>query len=403
MALVDYSDSDSDSEPVGQKPTATSTNAPPKKPFQKLLDRGKIVVNLPTASLSTDTHATDNEQPAAKKAKTAGGSRFGNFASFLPAPKKAAGATPTPSSRNKGSAPAPGVHLKTGAEPAFIRGESNNLDDDDDDDGPTSSNCSSGLSLPAPKKSAPAGPSIPEGMKPESEIKFVGKPLMFKPLSVARRGAAAATKRKTPTTSTTASPSPQPAAIPSPTPAAATQEPPLKRKKISLFSLDSSDSSDPVPPLSSAPLAYEPVYTPYHHDPQQSEETDVTSAYPSSSSEPAPAVQQQQNQLSNLADSMSLSAAARRELFGRTGASSNANIPANAKILEFNMEQQYASNEVLRQSGEQVYNPVRAIQPGKHSLRQVVNAAQNNQSALEDAFAAGRAKQRDAAGRYGWK
>ena len=63
-------------------------------------------------------------------------------------------------------------------------------------------------------------------------------------------------------------------------------------------------------------------------------------------------------------------------------------------------------NEYLRQSGalaDQVHNPVRSIAPGKHSLKQMVNMAQNNQAALEDSFAAGRGARSAAAGKYGWK
>jgi len=78
-------------------------------------------------------------------------------------------------------------------------------------------------------------------------------------------------------------------------------------------------------------------------------------------------------------------------------------MPAGARVVNFNMEREYAANEALRASGEQVYNPVRAIAPGKHSLRQVVSMAQNNQSALEDSFAQGKNNRKDAAGRYGWK
>jgi hypothetical protein len=95
---------------------------------------------------------------------------------------------------------------------------------------------------------------------------------------------------------------------------------------------------------------------------------------------------------------MKLSKAARRELFGRDGGT------ANSKIVNFDMEQEYSHNESLRQAGETAtHNPVRSIAPGKHSLRQLVNAVQNNASALEESFATSKSKRGEAAGRYGWR
>ena len=165
MGLVDYSDSESESETAQPQPTpttTTTTTAAPKKPFQKLLDRssgaGKIVVNLPTAGTALDI-TTENEQPPAKRAKTSGGSRFSSLGSFLPPPKKSGPAGTAPSGKQPGTAPAPGVHLRTAAEPAFARGG----DDDDAGDG----------SQPTSK-----GPSIPDGQKPEEEVKLVGLSLI---------------------------------------------------------------------------------------------------------------------------------------------------------------------------------------------------------------------------------
>ncbi|KAK3996101.1 mitotic checkpoint regulator, MAD2B-interacting-domain-containing protein [Cladorrhinum sp. PSN332] len=393
MGLVDYgSDSDSDSAPV-QKPvaptataaTSTTANAT-KKPFQKLLDKGKIVVSLPTASASAETG--DDEQPPAKRAKTtggsggSGGSRFSSFGSFLPPPKKT-GATAS-SSRLGGSAPARGISLKTGAEPAFVRGSGGDMNGDDEMDlnTATTSKFSSGLNLPAPKK----GPSIPEGQKPESEVKLVGKPLMFKPLSVTRKKATPAKKKATP------APATAPSAAPAPTPPAP--------KQISLFSMEDETPSAATRILSSS-STYEPVFAAQEPTPT---EDSVTSSYPPPEL-PTPSTNNNNNNpqsLSSIADSLSLSATARRELFGRTK-NPSAEMPADAKVITFNMEQEYAHNEQLRASGEQqAYNPIRSIAPGKHSLRQVVNMAQNNLEALEESFAKGRTNKREAGGRYGW-
>lgn len=427
MGLVEYSDSESESEVVQSKPVVPATTTAPKKPFQKLLDRssgsGKIVVNLPAASETTDTSA-DVEQPPAKRAKTIGGSRFSSLGSFLPPPKKtgAAAQPATVASKKQGTTPAPGIHLKTAAEPAFIRGGG---DADTTVDG-GADNSSSGMGLPPPKAKVSAGPSIPEGQKPEEEVKLVGKPLMFKPLSVARKKPPVKKKKDLPALPiqappTLIAPENNPASGPTTVPTS-TVEPPPQKKKISLFSMGDNDDEPPSTAASSNTYTstYEPLftssYTPTHattytNASQHEQETSVTASYPTTTSQQQ---QPQQNTLSILADNLSLTPAARRELFGRNGSPSSASassldamIPPNAKVITFDMEREYAHNETLRAAaaaggGQQAYNPVRSIAPGKHSLRQVVNMAQSNQSALEESFARQKSGKRDAAGRYGW-
>lgn len=405
MGLVDYSDSDSEAETLQQKPTPTTAAAASKKPFQKLLDRssgaGKIVVNLPTASAAADI-GTDVEQPPAKRAKIAGGSRFSGLGSFLPPPKKTVSVAPAASGGKSGTAPAPGVHLRTAAEPAFVRGGG---DENSEDAG-------ADLNLPPPSSRGVAGPSIPEGQKPEEEVKLVGKPLMFKPLSVARKkipaknkktGAASAAATRPPSAA-----APQNGPTTTTSPAAPVPAPPPK-KKISLFSMG---DDEPTPTMATATAqtgTYEPMFTsgPGQTPLEEGEESDVTSAYPTyQPQQEAISQNQQQQTFSSLADG--LSPAARRELFGRAnanGAAASGLIPPNAKVINFDMEREYAHNEALRASGagaQQAFNPVRSIAPGKHSLRQVVTMAQSNQSALEESFARAKGNQRDAAGRYGW-
>ncbi|KAJ4304389.1 Anaphase-promoting complex subunit 23 [Collariella sp. IMI 366227] len=380
MGLVDYSDSESESESVQQKPTSAS--APLKKSFQKLLDRssgaGKIVVNLPSASAAADPGPEDG-QPPAKRVKTVGGSRFSGLGSFLPPPKKTAAAASAPAAWKGGSAPAPGVHLRTGAEPAFVRGGSGAY-----------------------------GPVDTRGQKPEEEVKLVGKPLMFKPLSVARKKAPVKNKKKAlPAVAANTPPNPPPhTGSTTVTPAAAPSvEPP--KKKVSLFSMSDDEPTSAVSTTIAPTGIYEPMFgamsDPTSTANYDDEDTDVTSAYPIYQQSLAPSTSSSTTHdptFSNLADT--LSTAARRELFGRSDPS--ALIPPNAKVISFDMEREYAHNEALRASGaQQVYNPVRSIVPGKHSLRQVVNMAQSNQGALEESFARAKSNQKDAAGRYGWK
>ncbi|KAK4456146.1 mitotic checkpoint regulator, MAD2B-interacting-domain-containing protein [Podospora aff. communis PSN243] len=415
MALVDYSDSDSDSDSDSEpnttlqpppKAASASTTTNTKKPFQKLIDRsgptgtGKIIVSLPTAS---DTTGNTADEPPAKRAKTASGagtSRFSAFSSFLPAPKKNAATAPTPGDSSTPSGHAggsggtkKGISLKTGAEASFARRE-------EDEQPDATGGGSGGLNLPAPKKGR-TGPTIPEGQKPEAEVKLVGKPLMFKPLSVTRKPA----KKKTGVMGAAKAVSVVAAKVEAPAPA-----PP---RKVSLFSMDDDDDDAPRKEATTGG-AYEPLFATDTNAEVSADGYDddgVTGDYESYVPPPAqennnyhPTAQFQS--ASSIVDGLQLSEKAQRELFGRRGGANRNNefaLPANARVLNFNMEKEYEHNEALRASGEQVYNPVRSIAPGKHSLRQMVNMAQNNQSALEDSFAQGKNNRKDAAGRYGWK
>ncbi|KAK4252306.1 mitotic checkpoint regulator, MAD2B-interacting-domain-containing protein [Corynascus novoguineensis] len=419
MGLVDYSDSESEAESVQQKPTPATAAAPTKKPFQKLFDRssgaGKIVVNLPAAGSAPDASAHD-EQPPAKRVKVTGGSRFSSLGSFLPPPRKTGAAAATAASRMQaGSTPAPGVHLRTGAEPAFIRGGGEENTTEANGDGAASSD----RDLPATHSKARPGPSIPEGQKPEDEVKLVGKPLMFKPLSVARKKTPAKNKKKD-TTPAAAGPS-LGAAVAAPQsdptkvkPATTISTAPPQKKKISLFSIGDEEVAPAALGATGATGTYEPLFTSTENQHEDEVESDVTAAYPTyqqyhqQQQELPPAHHQQAHEadLSSLAST--LSPAARRELFGRSsdaGAALSSVVPPNARVISFDMEREYAHNEALRQSGagaQLAYNPVRSIAPGKHSLRQVVNMAQSNREALEESFARAKGNQRDAAGRYGW-
>ncbi|KAK1765804.1 mitotic checkpoint regulator, MAD2B-interacting-domain-containing protein [Phialemonium atrogriseum] len=415
MGLVDYSDSESDSESPAPNSQPAKQPSSSSKPFQKLVSRsnpGKIVISLPTASGGADgpDQKPSDGPPPAKRARTGagGGGRFSNFGSFLPAPKTTtatttAGKTASSSSSSSSpqatagvggggnAAPRPGIHLKTGAEPAFDREQ------------PVGSG--SGLNLPPPKQSK--GPSIHPDQKPEEEVKLVGKPLMFKPLSVARNPA----KKKNQGGGSGSGLNGAGVAVgKSPAAAAeetkAVQEEPARKKKISLFSIPDGGgpAEDPLP----APPgngAYEPLFlTPTAEDGAAAAAYGEAgdSSYPSHAQQApaAPAPHHRPDTLSSIADDMNLSAAARRELFGRGGPSESL---SSAGVIRFDMEREYAHNETVRAAGDTaVHNPVRAIAPGKHSLRQLVNSVQSNRTALEDSFMAAKSGKKDAAGRYGW-
>lgn len=435
MGLVDYSDSESDGDSPGvsapiPKPAVPHSAAKQQQqqPFQKLVDKsnpGRILVNLPSASSTTDDTTPADDNPAKRRkigasAGGGGGGRFGGFSSFLPPPKATAISRPAGASSGGGKAAPPrvGVNLKTSSEAAFSR-DSTSAVGDDGGDGNSSTGAGSGMRLPAPN--AAAQPSIPDGQKPEDEVKLVGKPLMFRPLSVARKpgkksggGVKAATSAslKAVGAQGTAAPGPStPAAAPAQGETPQSAAPP-KRKKVSLFSMADDTSSAAVEAAPEESALYEPEFTSYDND---SAFTDGYASYDSHQH------QQQQysmgyappqppdhspadpDSLGSIADDLNLSAAARRELFGRGGASAGGTARS---VINFNLDREYRHNEELRASGaldSQKHNPVRAIKPGKHSLQQLVSQVQSQRDALEENFAKNRSTQKSAGAKYGFR
>ncbi|KAH9900482.1 mitotic checkpoint regulator, MAD2B-interacting-domain-containing protein [Xylariomycetidae sp. FL2044] len=430
MGLVDYSDSESDSgEPVATKPTAAAAPAPSssatsKKPFQKVVDRskpGRIVVNLPSTTGGGDqSSTTTNDEPPPKRARTArGGGAFSGFNSFLPPPKNV-GKPPAAASGPSKSAPRPGVSLKTGAAPAFSRNSTNG----EVDEGWNEGGDAAGMGLPEPKSSQ-QGPTIPEGQKPAEEVKLVGKPLMFRPLSVSRKPVKKNVAKTNATAKITTQHTPA-AAAPAGGTGASQQDtgsgpPPKKKVKKSLFSISNDDDDDND--AARAPNTngtYEPLFTttataaassssasdPTSHAAALAayDASNGTTFPPTNSSSSSSFPDNNNNNLSSqtldsLASTMNLSASARRELFGRN------NQASQQRVVTFDTGREYAHNEALRASGEQTtYNPVRAIAAGgKNSLQTLVSSVRNNRDALEESFAKGKSNQRDAGARYGWR
>ncbi|OBT68323.1 hypothetical protein VE03_02255 [Pseudogymnoascus sp. 23342-1-I1] len=387
MGLVDYSDSESsDNEQVSE------SKKPTKGSFQKVVDRsnpGKIKVSLPTT-------APTNDEPPAKRAKTSGGT-FGGFNSFLPAPKKTGAAAPKTlgggaTAGGRGGGLGSGVSLKTGAAPAFSRDPEPVYDSGDKyDGGEEAKGGESSMGLPPPTSSAQI---------PAAEVKLVGKPLMFKPLSVARKPQK---KKKPVITPKTAEDSVS--QEPSATTSEAAKAP---RPKVSLFSVPQ-DTDDDIAPQQKGeyqPMLYgakaeeeepEVVKNPYYEDQYNDAESHHT--VPRPAAQAAAPASTTSNSLDNIASDLQLSASERRQLFGRQGAR---NLTAS-KVINFNTDEEYRSNEELRSAGEQaVHNPVRSIAPGKHSLKQLLNATVSQKEALEESFAKGYANRKEASGRYGW-
>jgi len=390
MGLVDYSDSDASD--VEETPVVKPAANLSKPAFQKVVDRanpGKIRVSLPQSSTKNDTQS---EEPPTKRAKIGGGA-FSGFNSFLPAPKRAGQTSATLGGGNavkKGGLGA-GVNLKTGAAPGFSREpepEREYAEEQNSEQASTSGG--NGFTLPPPK-----APQNEE--KPAQEVKLVGKPLMFRPLSVARKP-----KKKTVAQLSSAASIPSTPAKPQPK-----AEIPAPKPKVSLFSMGSEETSTMTPSNGE----YKPMMldTP-EQETQESEDPDsLEPSYedftPNASQSglglpavPTPPVSQS---LDDIAGDLNLSAAERRQLFGRQkGGRGN---KSATKVINFNTDEEYLHNEELRAAGEQVsHNPVRSIAPGKHSLKQLVNAAQSQKEALEESFAKGRNNRAEASSRYGW-
>ncbi|KAG9243510.1 mitotic checkpoint regulator, MAD2B-interacting-domain-containing protein [Calycina marina] len=380
MGLVDYSDSDGSD--VEQTPITKLTNTSGKQAFRKVIDRsnpGKIRISLPAHTKDT------RDEPAAKRLKT--GSLSG-FNSFLPAPKRAVATASTPLGGGAKKGLGSGVNLKTGAGPGFSREpepEREGYDEYNEDSNDISVPAGGArFVLPAPKLNQ-------DGQQP-ADIKPIGKATLFRPLSVSRKPAKKKKKQ------VTATPSSTPA-----TPLAICQIPenPAARPKVAMFSLAPEPSATTVPTSNGN---YKPIML---QEPEVEEETeesfDLSSEdYTPNTSHiappavPTPPISQS---LDDIAGDLNLSAAERRQLFGRGGRGTQ----AAPKVINFSTDQEYMHNETLRAAGETVkHNPVRAIAPGKHSLKQLVNAVQTQKDALEESFAQGKHNRSEAASRYGW-
>ncbi|KAK3631739.1 hypothetical protein LTR56_016695 [Elasticomyces elasticus] len=362
MALVAYSDSEgSDTEaPVAvAKPTPSAHSAKAAAPFQKTEAR-KIKVDLPTLKAEPGQKSEgDQEQPPAKRARTAGA--FGGFNSLLPAPKRAA-AQPTGLKK--------GVSLKTSSEAAFSRvvpavasGDAEAVTKEEvyDEFGNTSQ----------PHE-------VKDASKAETEVKIVGRSTRFKPLSVANNK-----KKKTVKKAPAAVKAHDEKKVAEPIrePTAVQQEVVTAPKaKKSLFSVQQDEET-----LPEVEEDYETL-----DGPNTAPEVQPSFAQ-SIAPTPAP------NSLDAIASDMNLTPAQRRQLFGRHAK----DMPAN--IAHFNMDAEYAANEVIRQSGETIeHRAVKAIAPGKHSLQQLVNNARTNEDGMEDKRAEGRRNRGDAGSKYGW-
>ena len=380
MALVDYSDSD-DSGDEQKQAIAPKTQPKPVLPFNTkfAVDRSnpqKIQVKLNDTPANGDT---PEDEPAPKRARI-GGRGFSGFNAMLPPPKSDA---EKPNTKPQ-TEPKKVFSLKTGIGPGFSRESDAELQqlfaEQDSHEEPADGNRN--MSIPSIPKKQPK--PLLEDSDPQR-----GNTFMFKPLSVARN-----TKKKKPANSLPKAPSPT--AGP-PTPAKPPEMPlvnPPPAKKVSLFSsgpdTEVLPSNDTIEPEDTTDTLAGEVY----ENPDFSNQPE-TMAYPGQY-----VLTDGPQSLDTIASDLNLSAAEKRQLFGRSGKGSSI---AALNVVNFNTDREYAANEELRAAGEQVqHNPVRAIAPGKHSLKQLVNAAQGQKEALEESFAQGKRNKKEAGNKYGW-
>ncbi|MCJ1252899.1 hypothetical protein MMC24_000705 [Lignoscripta atroalba] len=398
--LVDYSDSEGSEgseEKAKLKPTA-KTSIPAHKPaFQKVIDRSnprKIIVSLPEPTKVDENDEANETGPPMKRAKVGGGA-FGGFNTFLPPPKRAAASNGESSSGaiKKGGLGS-GVSLKTGAAPGFSREPVPDTIRDEENDGLADSGItSSGEVLGMAERKFPeASLHTADGLDmPKEEPKKQGNPMMFKPLSVARKPQ----KKKLPSTTAVTTQSPQHSVKSS-------------TATVSLFSMEGTSDrnvSDAPSVGDYRPLMYEAPTNGADHSssyaPAPDQEADPNTAGVSIDPSASTLRKVAPQSLDSIASDLNLSASAKRQLLGRQRNTKGNSSAVN--IVNFNIDEEYASNELLRQAGEQVqHNPVRAIAAGKHSLKQLVNAASNQKDALEEQFASGRRNKKESGSKYGW-
>jgi hypothetical protein len=412
MNLLAYSDSESDADaPPAPRPALKQA---PKATFQKVVDRsnpGKIKVHLSGASQPrAERDDIEADAPPAKKPRLGGASAFGGFNSFLPAPKKpavAASISATSGKRGLGKGLVSGVNLKTGAEPAFRRESRVEADEYDESGNPVKKEPMNKedfralLNLPTPKadkRGEDSSDALPDTSQSQPDAAPKPAAPRFVPMSVGKG------KKKKPAAPRLAAAQPQDskASIPASSSSQSTAPaPPPRKPKVSLFGV-SQDTDAPVSAPSGA--AYQPMLygAEDEHDAPVPDDAFDAQLAPHTTQQAAMASSAAaSNGLTDIASELKLSAAERRQLFGKRGREADF---SSAKIVEFNTDTEYAHNEKLRQQGEQVqHNALKSISgTGKNSLKSLISAASTQKDALEEHFASGYRNKKEAGNKYGW-
>jgi hypothetical protein len=360
MALVNYSDSESDTEAPPTVAAPKIKAAGSSKPSFQTTQAGKIRVDLP----SVKPEAGENHDgPPTKRARTGGA--FSGFNSLLPPPKKAST-----------SVPKKVISFKTSSEAAFSRAPQATRDEGEDFDFGADANDEVSNEVPV-------------------EVKLVGKNTMFVPPSVKNRQKNSIVQPKPKSKPNVGGTSSTEATKTHEVVAAESVVQPVARPKAkqSLFSFQ--PEQEEVAEIAQHSSTYEPLLG------SSIDEVDaptLSNTVKSSASTSVPSNPVLSNSLSAVVADMDLTPAQRRQLFGR-----NYKDNANTNVTNFNIDSEYANNEVMRQAGEVVqHRAIKTIAPGKHSLQQLVNNARTQKDAIEDAWAEGRKNRAEGGSKYGW-
>ncbi|KAL8796324.1 MAG: hypothetical protein Q9195_001231, partial [Heterodermia aff. obscurata] len=390
MALVSYSgseESDSDTNIASQH--ASKPPSAPKRPaFQKVVNRSaphQIEVRLPDVSKSSSGNLEVEQGPPAKRHKLGAGT-IGSFNSLLPAPKRAPASRGTSSiSGTAKEASGTAVSLKTGAKPGFSREPPVATATTDEE---TPAEDVDGILDTQQGRTADIERTV---LREDQTNEPQKKPshTIFKPLSVGKKPKKKRTELQ------------EEIGIVKP-PSRAQAKATATVKTASLFF--AGGVAEAQSEYSSNKGEYRPML--YKSAQQSGDEHlqsfNTTTPEDDRSENKAPneslKLPETSQSLDVVAADLNLSASAKRQLFGR-----NKNKASEVNIVNFDTDQEYAANEMLRQAGEQAqHNPVRSIAPGKHSLKQLVNAASHQKDALEEHFATGKRNKREAGNKYGW-
>ena len=424
MALVDYdSDSDSDSTPTPaphpSKPTPLSLSLsallpkPKPKAGPSIIASSssggarKIIVDLPKVGEG----AIDDDGPPNKRARIGEGSGLGKgLASMLPAPKKrvqdGVGGEGRTGAGSGSGVTTEALGLGVARKERVLGGGAAKREDVGLIIMPGEREGWSGDSVtglkPSLEEEDVAGPRLgEEGEEKEAKQQPPPKPVtQFMPQSVAKRTiqpmgsfrkqkALGSGGARSSGASTVEKPKPKVSlfgAVSEPMPVLSLVKPATEYKPLLV-------TSAPAPPEITPQLPPEA-----HYDPNTQSDPNLTyQAYPQPPPKP--------NSLESIAQTIGLDDAAMRQLLGRKGRGRN-HVPDISQISTFDVNTEYASNTLLARSEEAQrvagVNPVRSIAPGKHQLTQLLNAAQQQKGALEEAFAEGKRNRREAGGKYGW-
>ena len=400
MALVSYSSSeDSESEAKAAPQQLKPSSGPGKPAFQKVVDRSnphKIEVHLPESLKTSRDRLDSGQEPPSKRVRLGAGSAQ-DFNSLLPAPKRALTPRGLPSSSATGKGGlARGSGLKTGANASFSR------------DSPVAAVSTATGSEETPAEDLPLyishqkedqAQAVDSGSsKDHKESLKKASTAIFKPLSVGRKPKKKKNELREDIEVGKASNSGEIKDIAS-------------MKKDSMFFAGggaAAQSGQPAPKGEYRPMLYEPirqsvdVTTASHvgneHLELQNDANEREKTMGNEALDNPKGSQGTSQSLDTIAADLNLTESARRQLFGR-----KKNQISEVSVVNFDTDQEYAANELLRQAGEQAqHNPVRSIAPGKHSLKQLVNAASHQKDALEEHFASGKRNKKEAGSKYGW-